>query len=143
MAVDAGDHGGGAEGLFDAGCFVYDAVAFGAFDGCVFDVAEEDHVPHTVNALYRELADRVVRMAGLADGGCRESGTVAGLRRCMAVVASEFERGVLLVVEGGFLTRNGGERGYGSEKATNSSENVRLYLLPPPAAITTNCLRVF
>lgn len=28
---------------------------------------------------------------------------------------------------------------YGNEKATSESENVWLYLLPPPAAITTNC----
>src|ERR1019366_3668059 len=35
------------------------------------------------------------------------------------------------------------ELDYGSEKATSESEKLRSYLLPPPAAMTTNCLPDF
>ena len=57
------------------------------------------------------------------------------LRRILvARSACELQRRVFLVAEIG-----AGRTGQGNENATNESENVLLYLLPPPAAITTNC----
>jgi hypothetical protein len=80
VAVDARNHRRGAEWLLEGGCLVHDAVALGAIHGCVFDVAEEDHISDTVHALYWKLSDRVIGMAGFADGRGGESGTIAGLR---------------------------------------------------------------
>src|ERR1051326_4883455 len=49
------------------------------------------------------------------------------------------QRSVLLVIERADV----GRQRYGKAKATKESENVSLYLLPPPAATTTYCFLVF
>jgi hypothetical protein len=64
-----------------------------------------------------------------------------GLQRArMAVDTLQLQSRMTLVAE---RNRLGAKKRYGNQKATSESEYVLLYLLPPPAAITTNCLPVF
>jgi hypothetical protein len=71
--------------------------------------------------------------------GRRESGTFPGERLSMAVYALDLQPGMTLVAERQRLTRPK-QRRQGNENATKESEKSLLYLLPPPAEITTNCL---
>ena len=78
--------------------------------------------------------------------GCRgPTGSFLRLRAGVALDAGTAQNAVLLVAEGDWGGSKPGEPGQaqGSEKATNSSEYVVLYLLPPPTAMTTNCFFVF
>ena len=81
------------------------------------------------------MAHHAIRYAGIA----RPLGLLCSL---VATGTWEAQWSVPLVAK-----RNGvpvaSPKGYGSEKATKASEKSSLYLLPPPAAITTYCLPVF
>ncbi len=69
----------------------------------------------------------------------REAGPLAGDRLGVAVHALDLQPGVTLVAK--WQRRSGPKRCcQGKEYATNESEKSLLYLLPPPAEITTNCL---
>ena len=72
-------------------------------------------------------------------GRRRKAGPLAGDPLDMAVHAFDLQCGVTFVAKRQRVT--GPEQsGQGKEYATKESEKSLLYLLPPPAEITTNCL---
>ena len=96
-------------------------------------VAEEDEIGDLENARrrYLRIARRVAH-AALLHG--RKAGPLRLESGLVAHSASELQRSVFLMAEIG-----PGRATQGNENAISESENVSLYLLPPPAAITTNC----
>src|ERR1041384_8084447 len=70
-----------------------------------------------------------------------KAGSIRLLRSLVTGYAFQFQWCMLLMVERAVFCR--APQSQGKEKATNESENVSLYLLPPPAAITTYCFLVF
>lgn len=79
-------------------------------------------------------------MAAQTLGYGRKPGALGLPRSGVACNAAKLQSGVTLVREGN-LSRSGRNH-HGSEKATKWSVYSRLYLFPPPAAMTTNCLPV-
>ena len=75
-------------------------------------------------------------------GRHREAGSLAGDRLGMAVHTLDLQAGVTFVAKRQRLLGPKQWR-QGKEYATKESEKSLLYLLPPPAEITTNCLPDF
>lgn len=79
----------------------------------------------------------------MAGAALRERGkacSVAGFSVLMASHALQLQSGMFAVREGWVFCS---ADCYGKEKASNASEYLSLYLLPPPAAITMYCFFVF
>ncbi len=117
-----------------------------AFDvgACVGGMAEENKIRQFINPLRRNLARGDIHVANLALADSRKAGAVPRRGLNVARDALQLQRGVPLMAKRAFHARV--ERflkRYGKQKATNASEYVSLYLLPPPAAITTYCLPFF
>jgi len=141
VAVDAGFHGV-VDFLGQHGAFVHGAMAAGAIDFRVDmgGVAEKDVVGEAVDALRGEL--RVIGEAGVtgaAGGGLGEAGAFGFGGAGVAEGAVQLEGGMNFVAERGGGA--GGPGGQGSDEETKASE-LMSYLLPPPAAMTTNCFFV-
>jgi len=154
VAIDAGLHCDIAETLERLHCGD-GSVAGGASDlgGMVAGVREDDEVTVLVEAGLR-IGPAGCRpggngLHGRGDGGFGGVAFVArgcsgpasplfGFRTGVTLDAGTAQDAVLLVAERDWIGGEGGEA-QGSEKATNSSEYLELYLLPPPTAMTTNC----
>ncbi len=107
----------------------------------VLAVIEEHEVGHLIDTARRNSPLRHPDMTNLTllQGG--EAGNIPGRRSLMTQDTLQLERCVLLMVER--LSVACSEESYGKQKATKESEYVLLYLLPPPAAITTYCFPFF
>src|SRR3954464_2560350 len=78
-------------------------------------------------------------MTGSALRQSRKARAIRALGILVAEGALLLKGRMLLVIERPIVA----PQTQGKEKATNESEKVSLYLLPPPAAITTYCFLVF
>lgn len=96
-------------------------------------VAEEDEVGNLENARRGDLRS-ARRMADSALLDRRKAGPLRRQSGLVTRCAGELQRGMLFMAEIGSAGAT-----QGNENATSESENVSVYLLPPPAAITTNC----
>ena len=113
-------------------------------------VAEEHEIGKLINALRWNFVDHAAgnSRAAVPVAFMAREAHIRGRKTCefglqrahVTIRALKFQRRVAFVAE---RDRIGAKKSYGNEKATNESEYVLLYLLPPPAAITTNCLPVF
>jgi hypothetical protein len=103
--------------------------------GFVAGVTENDEIGEHEDRFFGCDFRRQVEfgVAGLAFFGVRKSRSLGGFGCRVAGDALQFQGRVDRVAE----------LDYGSEKATSESEKLRSYLLPPPAAMTTNCLPDF
>lgn len=105
-------------------------------------MAEKDEVRQLVDPLERNLPLPHVGVAGAALCCCGKSGAIPLLGVLVARDALQLESCVLFMIER-FVGSNSCKGDQGSAKATSESEYLSLYLLPPPAAITTYCFFVF
>src|ERR1051326_1061629 len=119
------------------------SVATGTLDpgGGMFAVAEEHKIRQLIDEIERNLAVNHRDMTRLTLRHFRKARTIRLFGVLMARYTLQFQRGMLLMIE--WLVFSGSPQTQGKEKATKESEYVSLYLLPPPAAITTYCFLVF
>jgi hypothetical protein len=113
-------------------------------------MAKEHEIGKLVNAPGGNAVDHTARnprapvpiafMARQAHVRRRKTRELSLQRARMTIDTLQLQSRMTLVAE---RNRLGAKKRYGNQKATSESEYVLLYLLPPPAAITTNCLPVF
>ena len=102
-------------------------------------VAEEHKARQLMDKLHRDFPVSKIHVTGLALCQGRKARPIRPSRVLVAQGAFVLQRRVLLVIERPVLR----PQTQGKENATKESEYVSLYLLPPPAAITTYCFLVF
>lgn len=105
-------------------------------------MTEENEFRQLIDALRWNLTVLQRRMARAALCDRRKAGAGALLGVLVAGDALQLQRSMLFVIKRRRLFCRC-QQTYGKENATNESEYLSLYLLPPPAATTTYCFFVF